>query len=150
MYGIRCLDPRVLLNVLQIGEDQFLQSDLSEEARNLCTTISQSLQAVDAKLLVEGASTDTSNRGYRKYVMLSTDLNIQAKKDCWFSDASDSSQDVASEVLRYLTRCVQLQKQQPTSTSRPTSPASDFNPDLFDVIRRFDSNPTAATCSYLG
>ena len=111
LYAITTsLDPRILLNVIQIGEDQFLQSDLSEDARNLCTVMSQSLQAVD-RLLVEGAATDTSNRGYRKHVMLSTDINIQAKNDCWFSDTSTASQKVASEVLRYFTRCVQLQQQ---------------------------------------
>jgi hypothetical protein len=116
--------------------------------------MSQSLQAVDARLLADGASTDTSNRVYRKHVLLSTDINIQAKNDCWFRDASTSSQKIASEILRYFTRCVQLQQQtavegielypigeddeeeqqQQAYTSNPPSPANDPNIDLFDLL----------------
>ena len=152
LYAVTAsLDPRILLNVIQFGEDLCLHSDLSEDARQLCTTVSKSLQVVDARLLVDGPSTDTTNRGYRRYVMLSTDINVQAKHDCWFRDASISSQKVASEVLRYFSRCVQLQQAAvegaelypigdenerlpEASTSNQSSPANDPNIDLFDLL----------------
>ena len=154
LYAISTsLDPRILLDLLQVGEDQFLLSDLSEDARQLCTTMSQSLQDVDARLLADGPSTNTFNRGYRKYIMLSTDINVAAKHDNWFRDASISSQKVASEVLRYFSRCMQLlqqtavegvelypigddeeQRLQGASASNPPSPANDSNIDLFDLL----------------
>lgn len=138
-----------MLNTLQVGDDLFLQLDLSLEARHLCTIITQSLQTTDVQLLAEWSSTDTSNHCYRKNVTLSRDINIQAKKYCWFQEATDSSQQIASEVQRHFKNCVQLQQQtategldlypirgepQPTSPSQPTSPQSDNNPDMFDLL----------------
>jgi hypothetical protein len=112
--------------------------------------MTHSLQAVDTRQLAEEAATDTSNRGYRKHVFLSTDINIQAKNNCWFRDASTSSQKIASDVLQYFTRCVQLQQtavegielypiggddeQQQATTSNPPSAANDSTIHLFDLL----------------
>ena len=166
LYAIAAsLNPRILLDLIQVGEDQFLQSDLSEDARQLCNTMSQSLQVVDARLLADGPSTSTSNRGYRKYVMLSTDINMAAMHDNWFRDASISSQKVASEVLRYFVRCMQLlqqtavegvnlypiggdedeQRPQGASASNPPSPANDLFDLLFDISSPLPQPPPGVT-----
>lgn len=112
LYAITAsMDPRVLLNILQTGEAMLIQSELSPEARHLCTLMRRSLQNMDAQLLQERPSTNTSNRGIHSSAVLTTDLNIHAKNDSWFQNATDASQHIATEVLRHLKNCVNLERQ---------------------------------------
>jgi hypothetical protein len=112
---------------------------------------------MDAQLLQEGPSTDTSNRGIHRSAVLTIDLNIHAKNDSWFQDATDTSQHIATEVPRHFKNCVNLERQtaaggvdlyhirgdssipppRPQTASCPPSSSShsgDNSTDIFDLL----------------